>query len=208
MSTALHEPPQGIRVGRLVKVIARPPKTRTGPPRAEPPAPKSEEVRLLLFLGLGGAACLAVLALAGLALITRDGAALNDAAAAAPAQLAALEVTSDDPSLETAELLPAPALEPQEVELLPQPVEANLQAPPSAFFPEEPPATQVAGLVPADSEPRIGLEKVAPKSACEKFGTKIAFLRNPLDAFRKAKEENKQVFFVHLSGNFEDQEFT
>jgi hypothetical protein len=206
MSTALHEPHEGIRVGRLVKVIARPPKPRTERPRAEPPAPKSEEVRLLFFVGLGGAVCLAVLALAGLALIARDGAALNDAAA--PAQLAALEVTSDVPSLETAELLPAPALEPQEVEVLPQPVEANLQPAPAALFPEEPPATQVTSLVPAGPEPRIGLEKVGQKSACEKFGTKIAFLRNPLDAFRKAKEENKQVFFVHLSGNFEDQEFT
>jgi hypothetical protein len=177
------------------------------PPRAEPLAPKSEELRLLLFVGLGGAVCLAVLALAGLALIPRDGAASNDAAAAAPAQLAALDVGSDDPNVETAELLPEPALEPQEVELLPQPVEANLQAPPPALFPEEPP-TQIAGPVLAESEPRISVEKHTQKTTCEKFGTKIVFLRNPLDAFRKAKEENKQVFFVHLSGNFEDQEFT
>jgi hypothetical protein len=45
-------------------------------------------------------------------------------------------------------------------------------------------------------------------TACERFGTKIVFLRNPPEAFKKAKAEKKLVFFVHLSGNFEDQEFT
>ena len=62
--------------------------------------------------------------------------------------------------------------------------------------------------VPATPEPSISAEKPKKGAACEKFGTRIVFLQNPPDAFKKAKEENKQVFFVHLSGNFEDQEFT
>ena len=61
------------------------------------------------------------------------------------------------------------------------------------------------------ASPRPGLpsfrEKPA-KTGCEKFGTRIAFLPNPPDAFKKAREENKQVFFLHLSGIFEDKEFT
>src|SRR5262245_34348465 len=79
MPTALPEPPRGIRVGRLVKVIAKTPKPKPSPPRAEPPAPKSEEVRLVFFLGVGGAACLAVLALAGLMLVPRGNGAAEDA---------------------------------------------------------------------------------------------------------------------------------
>ena len=82
MSTALHEPPRGIRVGRLVKGIAKPPNPKASPPRAEPAAPRSEEVRLVFFLGLGGAASLVVLTLAGLVLVPRGNGAGEDASTA------------------------------------------------------------------------------------------------------------------------------
>lgn len=43
---------------------------------------------------------------------------------------------------------------------------------------------------------------------CSQLGTQIVFFKNPPDAFRRAKEEKKLVFFIHLSGNFEDDAFT
>jgi hypothetical protein len=79
---------------------------------------------------------------------------------------------------------------------------------PAVAPPAPPSATQVALLRPDKSELPLVAETPRKKAACEKFGTRIAFLPNPPDAFKKAKEENKQVFFVHLSGNFDDKEFT
>lgn len=39
-------------------------------------------------------------------------------------------------------------------------------------------------------------------------GTAVDFVKNPLTAFKQAAAENKLVFMIHLSGNFEDQGFT
>ena len=55
MSTALHEPPHGIRVGRLVKAAIKARVLKTPAPAAQPLAPKPQEVRVLLFLSFGGA---------------------------------------------------------------------------------------------------------------------------------------------------------
>jgi len=203
MATAIHDPPSGIRVGRLVKVTGKPRRVTTAPPRREPQAPQPEEVRVLLFLGVGGAACLAALALAGLLLVTEGSTALAEVAAATPGPIAA---APEKPSLEPVVIEPAPIPEPPVPELLPEvvPVEANLSPPTVA----PPPAIQVALLRPEKPALPIIADRPAKKTACEKFGTRIAFLQSPPDAFRKAKEENKQVFFVHLSGNFDDKEFT
>lgn len=43
---------------------------------------------------------------------------------------------------------------------------------------------------------------------CEQIGTNVLFMRNPPDAFERAKAEKKMVFMVHLSGNLEDKDFT
>jgi hypothetical protein len=45
-------------------------------------------------------------------------------------------------------------------------------------------------------------------ASCEQIGTNILFMKDPTEAFRKAREEKKLVFMVHLSGNLEDKEFT
>jgi hypothetical protein len=45
-------------------------------------------------------------------------------------------------------------------------------------------------------------------ASCEQIGTNILFVKNPVEAFKMAKEEKKLVFMVHLSGNLEDKEFT
>ena len=92
-------------------------------------------------------------------------------------------------------------------ELLPEPalMEATLSPAPPVIVP---PAAPIVAHVPVRPEPPIAAEKPKKGAACEKFGTRIVFLQNPPEAFKKASAENKQVFFVHLSGNFEDQEFT
>src|SRR5262249_24753446 len=45
-------------------------------------------------------------------------------------------------------------------------------------------------------------------ASCEQIGTNILFMKDPTEAFRKAREVKKLVFMVHLSGNLEDKEFT
>ncbi len=39
-------------------------------------------------------------------------------------------------------------------------------------------------------------------------GTSIQFVDTPSEAARKAKKEQKLVFVLHVSGNFEDPRFT
>lgn len=49
----------------------------------------------------------------------------------------------------------------------------------------------------------------APQAeAARKCGTKVAFLDSPAEAAHKALEEQKLLFVIHLSGNFEDAQFT
>lgn len=42
----------------------------------------------------------------------------------------------------------------------------------------------------------------------ERIGSEIRFMKDPVEAFKRAKIEQKLVFIMHLSGNLEDQEFT
>jgi len=43
---------------------------------------------------------------------------------------------------------------------------------------------------------------------CEQIGTNVLFVKEPPQAFLRAKDEKKMVFMVHLSGNLEDPGFT
>jgi hypothetical protein len=43
---------------------------------------------------------------------------------------------------------------------------------------------------------------------CARIGTDVRFMKEPAEAFKRAREEKKMVFMVHLSGNLEDKEFT
>jgi hypothetical protein len=68
---------------------------------------------------------------------------------------------------------------------------------------------------PAAPLAQIAPKKAAPKAAandefveCARIGTEVKFLKDPTDAFKRARAEKKMVFMVHLSGNLEDQEFT
>ncbi len=46
----------------------------------------------------------------------------------------------------------------------------------------------------------------ADKDVC--FGTKIHFVDTPKEAAAQAKKDEKLVFILHVSGNFEDPRFT
>ena len=43
---------------------------------------------------------------------------------------------------------------------------------------------------------------------CARIGTQVRFMKEPAEAFQRARNEKKMVFMVHLSGNLEDKEFT
>jgi hypothetical protein len=49
-----------------------------------------------------------------------------------------------------------------------------------------------------------GLEK----PACGDYGTSVHFEKTPSDAARKALKEEKLVFVLHVSGLFENPDFT
>ncbi len=52
---------------------------------------------------------------------------------------------------------------------------------------------------------------IAPAVAAEEaacFGTKVEFVDTPKEAAALAKKQEKLVFVLHVSGNFEDPRFT
>lgn len=64
---------------------------------------------------------------------------------------------------------------------------------------------------PAAPAPKQALKKDVDRKAfadCEQIGTNVLFHKDPPAAFQRGREEKKIVFVVHLSGNFEDKEFT
>jgi hypothetical protein len=61
------------------------------------------------------------------------------------------------------------------------------------------------GLAVAASELKAG-EKA--KGECGTYGTTIEFRKSPQSAAARALKEEKLVFVLHVSGNFEDPTFT
>ncbi len=51
-------------------------------------------------------------------------------------------------------------------------------------------------------------EKVAKAETCGDYGTNVHFEKTPSLAARRALKEEKLVCVLHVSGNFEDSEFT
>lgn len=49
---------------------------------------------------------------------------------------------------------------------------------------------------------------LAEKASCGNHGTTIDFLDTPKEAAKQAEKEQKLVFVLHVSGNFEDPRFT
>jgi hypothetical protein len=51
-------------------------------------------------------------------------------------------------------------------------------------------------------------DKDKDASSCGSFGTAVQFVETPAEAAARAKKEEKLVFVLHVSGNFEDPKFT
>ena len=49
---------------------------------------------------------------------------------------------------------------------------------------------------------------VAETATCGDYGTSVHFEKTPSDAARKAQKEEKLVCVLHVSGDFEDPDFT
>jgi len=65
------------------------------------------------------------------------------------------------------------------------------------------------GAPPAPIKPAPVKPPVKDKAeTCGAFGTSVDFVDTPSEAARQAKKEEKLVFVLHVSGNFEDPRFT
>jgi hypothetical protein len=64
--------------------------------------------------------------------------------------------------------------------------------------------THAAG--PSD-EAKLGIPKKT-EATCGAHGTRVEFVDTPNEAAKIAKKEQKLVFVLHVSGNFEDPRFT
>ena len=48
----------------------------------------------------------------------------------------------------------------------------------------------------------------AEEASCGEYGTSVKFFKTPSDAATKAKKDQKLVMVLHVSGNFENPDFT
>jgi hypothetical protein len=78
---------------------------------------------------------------------------------------------------------------------------------------------QLEGIDPRTGKPAEPVVKPLPQpapkpvardegSTCGDYGTAVLFEESPKDAAARAKKEEKLVFVLHVSGNFEDPRFT
>ena len=64
------------------------------------------------------------------------------------------------------------------------------------------------GLAALPGLAQAGPDKQKSEGTCGSFGTTVEFVDTPSAAARQAKKEQKLVFVLHVSGNFEDPRFT
>jgi hypothetical protein len=64
-------------------------------------------------------------------------------------------------------------------------------------------AMSAAGVATADPK-----SLASEKATCGEYGTTVHFERTPTLAAKKALKEEKLVFVLHVSGHFENSEFT
>jgi len=59
------------------------------------------------------------------------------------------------------------------------------------------------------SQKRVSAEDlIVPEKTCGDYGTTVTFVDSPAEAAKQALKEEKLVFVLHVSGNFEVSEFT
>ena len=99
---------------------------------------------------------------------------------------------------------------PDAIRALPAEKPAEDAAPPEAAAPAVTPRDAKEAC--PDCDPFDIANQAGPRRPArpdrEGFATAVEFVRNPQEAKRLAKTENKLTFILHLSGNFEDPGFT
>ena len=111
---------------------------------------------------------------------------------------------------------PAPVAVPPKTKVLPpapapRPVVVARAKAPAPLLPERSPPKPVAPPVPEPPPPEPPAQPVvaaAPPAARGSFGTCVEFAASPLAAARLAREQQKLLFVLHVSGDFEDSRFT
>jgi len=56
--------------------------------------------------------------------------------------------------------------------------------------------------------PAVAKTPAAKPATCGEYGTSVQFEDSPADAARQAKKDEKLVMILHVSGHFENPEFT
>ena len=56
--------------------------------------------------------------------------------------------------------------------------------------------------------PLVSGEEASGQEVCGEFGTSVVFASSPAQAAKQALEEEKLVFVLHVSGLFEESNFT
>ncbi len=80
-------------------------------------------------------------------------------------------------------------------------------------FIQVPMALMLAMLITAIAQPRVGAQESAEESCkegevCGEYGTSVVFAKSPAEAAKKAFKDEKLVFVLHVSGNFETPDYT
>ena len=171
-----------------------------------PPIPQINQPRvgiseLIHWPAVIGAAGLSLLFLAGVVAVAASG------GRSSPLPTAKTPITVDEAA--RVEALPAelPVIVRADEKRDPAPQRPPVQPTP------EPDVVDVKTAKPSTDEgvqhPFVSAPLAPPTPpACEKHGTKIDFASNLQQAGRYAERENKLLFVLHLSGNFEDANFT
>ena len=205
---------QRIPMGILVEAAKKPGRTDQSAPRKRP-ADGGWQIPWL-WVAVGGSVGWVFIIMV-IAILTMNQEAVSQPEARLPKPLA-VDGGLDFPApLKVA--LPEPKVDLPEVDDIVVPVPKLERKGPALPGDEGPPAVIIPKVVNPEPAPVPAPPPVAPKAAkkeidlrifqnCEQIGTSVLFVRNPVDAFQRAKEEKKMVFMVHLSGNLEDPGFT
>lgn len=209
--------PDGERIpmGILVEAAKKPNRNQKTSPGRKPE--KSDRQIPWLYIAVGGSAAWVVIILV-VAVLTMSQENVGKPEPRAPKPLAvddAIEVPlaqapkpvikPDIVEDEVPLLLPAPnprLLRPEGDDRIEGPPEIDI---PPVDFKRRP---DVAPAVPDAPKPAKKIVDLNVFQNCQDIGTDVLFMRNPVEAFKRAKEEKKMVFMVHLSGNLEDPDFT
>jgi hypothetical protein len=184
---------------------ARTPKRTAWPPY--PPLPRTR--RPLIFWPAAVAAAVgSLLFVAALFAVIPH---RRHAAPAAPTETASLVPVAAEPA--PVEAPPAPE---QQASALPAP-EQQATAPPAPeqqvsapLMPEQQASAPPPNPPEVADSPVLSLAKAASEKAttCPQYGTAVNFYDSPTEASKKALQEEKLVFVLHVAGNFEEPGFT